>query len=313
MFEKTIPVFIYCVSPVHMGAGTAIGVIDNPIQRERHTEYPMIAGSGLKGAIRHDFLSQANGSKGKVDLISRIFGPDPDSSSDHAGAISLSDAQLVAFPVRCTKNAFVYASSATILARVNRTLSIAGIETPWGSLPALNEGECLVSDKRCTSKEKLVLEAFEFTAKDESNLKTLAEWISRNAIPNGAAFDFFREKIKSDMVLLSNEDFSYFVRNATVVEPHVRIDDVSGTAVEGGLFYTENLPPEALLLCLAMASRERLKEGKGMNAEEIRDTVLTGKASGKETGFRGIDGRMLQIGGDATTGRGQVFVRAVLK
>lgn len=53
MFEKKVPIFIYCVSPVHMGAGAAIGVIDNPIQRERHTEYPMIAGSGLKGAIRH--------------------------------------------------------------------------------------------------------------------------------------------------------------------------------------------------------------------------------------------------------------------
>jgi CRISPR-associated protein Cmr4 len=55
MFEKHAAVFLYAVSPVHMGAGQAIGVIDNPIQRERHTEHPCFAGSGIKGAVRHGF------------------------------------------------------------------------------------------------------------------------------------------------------------------------------------------------------------------------------------------------------------------
>ncbi|TQN51557.1 hypothetical protein DLNHIDIE_01430 [Acidithiobacillus thiooxidans ATCC 19377] len=34
MFEKKAAVFLYAVSPVHLGAGQAIGVIDNFIQRE---------------------------------------------------------------------------------------------------------------------------------------------------------------------------------------------------------------------------------------------------------------------------------------
>jgi CRISPR-associated protein Cmr4 len=51
MFEKKAAVFLYAVSPVHMGAGQAIGVIDNPIQRERHTNHPCFAGSGIKGAV----------------------------------------------------------------------------------------------------------------------------------------------------------------------------------------------------------------------------------------------------------------------
>ena len=53
MFQTKDAMFIYCVSPVHMGAGSAIGIIDNPIQRERHTGHPVMAGSGLKGALRH--------------------------------------------------------------------------------------------------------------------------------------------------------------------------------------------------------------------------------------------------------------------
>jgi CRISPR-associated protein Cmr4 len=31
MFEKHAAVFLYAVSPVHMGAGQAIGVIDNRV------------------------------------------------------------------------------------------------------------------------------------------------------------------------------------------------------------------------------------------------------------------------------------------
>lgn len=37
MFQAQQLVFYNCLSPVHMGAGTAVGAIDNPIQREVHT------------------------------------------------------------------------------------------------------------------------------------------------------------------------------------------------------------------------------------------------------------------------------------
>ncbi len=37
MFEAQQLVFYTCISPLHMGAGQAVGAIDNPIQREVHT------------------------------------------------------------------------------------------------------------------------------------------------------------------------------------------------------------------------------------------------------------------------------------
>jgi len=49
MFEKRAIVFLYAASPVHLGSGSAVRVIDNPIQRERHTGHPCFAGSGIKG------------------------------------------------------------------------------------------------------------------------------------------------------------------------------------------------------------------------------------------------------------------------
>jgi CRISPR-associated protein Cmr4 len=57
--------------------------------------------------------------------------------------------------------------------------------------------------------------------------------------------------------VLSDTDFAYFAQHAMLVEPHVRIDENTGTAKDGGLFYTENLPPESLLIAPLMASQTR--------------------------------------------------------
>jgi CRISPR-associated protein Cmr4 len=110
--------------------------------------------------------------------------------------------------------------------------------------------------------------------------------------------------------MLSDSEFSHFVRHATVVEAHVRIDNDSGTAAKGGLFYTENLPPETLLAGLILASVER-SGSKGRNggplldAADVLQTVL-----GNSDSKAGLVGGVLQIGGDATTGRGRVTINA---
>ncbi|MDS4057090.1 MAG: type III-B CRISPR module RAMP protein Cmr4 [Candidatus Contendobacter sp.] len=314
MFQAQQALFIYCVSPVHMGAGTAIGLIDNPIQRERHTEYPMVAGSGLKGAVRHHFWSQlpedirTDKEKRKTHLLNRLFGPETD-ASDFAGAVSFGDAQLVAFPVRCVKNAFVYATSPTALARVARTLALVGANPDW-SAATVEASHCKLVNRALLNGDKLHLEAFEFMAHMDQSLMKISDWLSQHALPSDVAYGFFREKLKMDLVLLSDEDFGYFVRNATVVEPHVRINNETGTADDGGLFYTENLPPESLLLAPVMASVERSTDKiRGDKVRLDATTALKAVLAGDGNGFGGLDGKLLQIGGDATTGRGQVICK----
>ena len=68
--------FLYATSPVHMGTGQAFGLIDNPIARERYSEHPVFAGSGLKGAIRHRFHALPGWSEGPKSetLLDRLFG-----------------------------------------------------------------------------------------------------------------------------------------------------------------------------------------------------------------------------------------------
>ena len=46
---------LYAISPCHVGSGSSVGVVDLPIQRERHTNWPVIQASGMKGALRAHF------------------------------------------------------------------------------------------------------------------------------------------------------------------------------------------------------------------------------------------------------------------
>jgi len=93
MFKKALPFFIHVITPLHAGTGQELGIVDLPIQRERHTGFPKIEASGLKGSIREVF--EENNKKVKVGnkevsindkiTIDLIFGPEAEVS--HAGAL----------------------------------------------------------------------------------------------------------------------------------------------------------------------------------------------------------------------------------
>jgi len=63
MFKEAIPLFIRAITPVHAGSGNDLGIVDLPIQREKHTGFPKIEGSTLKGSIRDFFEIQTNGNE----------------------------------------------------------------------------------------------------------------------------------------------------------------------------------------------------------------------------------------------------------
>ncbi|RME81388.1 MAG: type III-B CRISPR module RAMP protein Cmr4 [Zetaproteobacteria bacterium] len=300
MFQKAKAMFMYCITPVHAGAGQALGVVDNPIQREVHTEHPIVAGSGVKGALRHHLWRKWENGDGERtrELLNRIFGPEAGSNVLHAGAISFTDAQLVAFPVRSVKRGFVYATSPSALARAKRLLELSEVKADW-RIDEMEDGHAKLLNPRLLSEKNLLLESQSFEARidgDEHGLKRVAEDLARFAIPQSG---YFRDKLKQDLVLLSDTDFTWFVKQSTLIEAHVRIDDETGAADSGGLFYTENLPPESILLSAVLATPERTKDD-GLQAEAVLKHVENA-----------LDGETVQIGGDATTGRGLVTLSFV--
>src|SRR5690606_21352281 len=140
---------------------------------------------------------------------------------------------------------------------------------------------------------------YEATESESEVVREIAAELASRALPERDGYDFFRHKLSRDLVMLSDTDFAHFVNYSTLVEPHVRINSATGTADNHGLFYTENLPPESLLIAPLLASQTRTG-GKDDSFDALEVMCKIKNA---------IDGRLLQIGGDATTGRGLVVVR----
>lgn len=116
MIERML--YLYAESPVHAGGADGAGVVDDPIQREITTKYPVIWGQSLKGALRS--LASVHL---KNDDVVRLFGTEVTSAADKTrGSITVGDAQIVAFPVPTVVNSFAWATSTLALSKLNRKL-----------------------------------------------------------------------------------------------------------------------------------------------------------------------------------------------
>jgi CRISPR-associated protein Cmr4 len=98
-------------------------------------------------------------------------------------------------------------------------------------VPSRSEGHCLLANPALLSGDKLHLEAFEYDGQGDSpDSCRPCRPTSPAGLPAGDAYAFFVDKLKTDLVVLSDTDFGYFAEHAMLVEPHVRIDENTGTA-----------------------------------------------------------------------------------
>lgn len=315
MYDTTKLMFLYACSPVHMGAGVSLGPIDLPIQRERSSDYPMMQGSGIKGALRHAFDPRSGGTQAATHPeISVLFGPSSgkgeERPSDHAGALAFGDGKLVLFPVRSLLGSFAYCTSRLALARLKRDLEWSGHHADWQVPSVIVDGKALhaagsgvVGSGGPESAKAIVLEDFSYESSESADLTKAARDLAAMVTGGAEALRFFAEKMEKDLVLLSDEDFVHFVKFATEVEPHVAIDEKTGTAKEGAFFYEEHLPADAVLYCVVGCSGGR-SEKSGEISLGTPDAV-----AGKFQGLLGGTGRRVQFGGDGTTGRGVFYAR----
>jgi CRISPR-associated protein Cmr4 len=294
MFDRAAILFLYTETPLHAGSGTSLGIVDLPIQRERTTGYPMIQASGLKGCLR----DIASGDPQKVEIV---FGPDTQRASDHAGALSVGDARILLFPVRSLMGVFAWITSQNVLARLKREADMAGLSVSWNPVGPPNNGTALVADGSILiANGKVVLEEFAFTARTDDGVKAIANWLKDNALPVGKEYDYWRDTLEKRLVILPENAFQDFVQFSTEVIARVRIDDEKKTVEPGALWTEEHLPSETLLYATLFASKPRLQNPPS----DLQDATAVLRFV-----QNAIDGKRLQLGGDATVGRGIVKVR----
>ena len=81
---------IFTRTPLHVGCGSSVGAVDQPVVRERHTGYPVIPGSAIKGVLA-DLWNEnyQRTTEGKV-----FFGEDDVHANAKAGKIAFGEAKL---------------------------------------------------------------------------------------------------------------------------------------------------------------------------------------------------------------------------
>ncbi len=290
--------YFYTESPLHVGIGASVAAIDQPIQRERTTFYPVVPGSGIKGALRSHFDLE--------DVTATaVFGPPPGENEPDqaAGCLAVGAAHILLFPVRSVLGIFAYITCPDVLARYGRELARAewnlGITLPTPSMEQAYVGaNCVVADLRVRTPQ-LVLEEFAFSAVADERVQQLGESIATNALPASDEYAYWRDKIQSSLVIVADDVFRDFVTHSTEISTHIRIEPFNKTVENGALWTTESLPADTLLFSTITANQVRT-EALGELASDKPESVFAWISDRNRIPVR------MHLGGDETTGQGLV-------
>lgn len=331
MYKLAKPLFIHCQSPMHVGSGSDLGLVDNPIQRESHTGFPKIEASSLKGAIRENFEGKVTKETGEKDWfdIQLAFGYDKDGlpkvkgndgketsfedkhfkdskDRDYSGALAFSDARLLLFPVKSFKGIFAYVTCPQVIERFRNDLQICeGASTNEdiskisnviaSSLPKKYK---VASLTELTHDKKIFLEEYAFDVEeDDQTTKSLAKELGSH----------LNIDLTNKLVVLPDDVFSDFVKLFTEVITRNKINNETGTVAKGALFTEEYLPAESVFYSLVFSNsiftaNESRKGSFNKDDKESEEQKVQNYFAKKVADKNGY----MQIGGNSTLGKGIV-------
>ncbi len=271
---------------IHAGAGQMAGTIDLPIQREAHTDWPVVYGSAVKGALR-TLAEDRN-----QPWVLEVFGPDTKNASDNAGALLVGDARLLLLPVRSLTSHFKWVTCPALLRRfqvdmerLNLPVSFSAADIPPVSsledapIPQGDGGSLFLEEFRCQTR-KVDLSAV------ISALTLLMERSDTEAA------------LQKQLVVVHDNLFRHLARYATPVNAHICLDNDTKTVKSGALWYEESLPPDTVLYVCLVGQKTRVKNGTKSAADILKHVT------------QDLFNRpYLQLGGNETVGMGWCKVK----
>ncbi len=274
---------IFTRTPLHVGAGSSVGAVDSPIIRERHTQFPVIPGSSIKGVLAdlwNDWVNRdENGKPTRNPEGKELFGREENKKTEEeakAGSLLIGEGKLLAFPVRSAKGCFAWITCPLALNRFLRD-SGRGIKLPKEACPE-SETEVVAANGLCINGS-VVFEEYPLENKADGSYQEILPYIS-----DLCEDPLWREELSKRFAILSDDMFTYFVKNACEIAQHNRINDETGVVDDGALFNQENVPSEALFYSV-------------INFKSSDDEIAVKTKLDSEK-------NLLQIGANATTGLG---------
>ncbi|MCX8167300.1 MAG: type III-B CRISPR module RAMP protein Cmr4, partial [Candidatus Micrarchaeota archaeon] len=221
-----------------------------------HTDYPVMPSTGIKGVFRACYKSATE----------ELFG-----KGDEEGSLIFTDGKILFFPVKSARGVFVWITCPFVLDRFKRDMSIVNKDINIEDIKFDNDEQAYVFSDNVLVNNHLILEELSFQKKDKVKLN----WL-----------DTFNIGIdKSKLAIISDDMFKYLVKNSTEINARIRIDQETGTAQEGALWYEELVPAETVFYSLVL-------ERKSGSVEKLKKFICDDQKS------------FFQFGGDETLGRG---------
>ncbi len=216
-------------SSIHPGSGRSMGVVDLPVAREAATDYPVLVGSGLKGALRDKAERTEQDAR-------RHFG-----KPGHAGDLLVSDGRLLLLPVRSLTGSYRWATCPHLIERFGRDLARAGLAGP--PVPAVERGSVLAD-----SSGMLFLEERQFDIAG-SPPAGLVDTIGPLLLHRDT-----KDRLAAQVAILHDCDFAWFARYGLAIQTRNVLDD--RTKESKGLWYEESLPPDTVMYALVAVRGE---------------------------------------------------------
>jgi len=283
--EKFLLTF-YTRSPLHVGCGTSVDIVDLPVMRERITNFPVIPASSLKGVLRQQARDVFNGENPAA--VQMLFGEESNDKDveRHAGAVITGEGKLLAFPVRSLKGCFAWITCPTVLRRFQRDWDVDF------TIPTVEPDRCIAGEE-VSSNGAVVLEEYPLEAAQNGTIAEIAA-----ALAAVCDDPVWRTELVKRLVLVSDENFQHFVTAATEIVARIQMDPKTRTNKQ--LFNQENVPCEALFysVCTILSNR---RPGDAADPDEEFKKLFPGQKA------------LLQIGGDETVGLGLCEVKLLEK
>jgi CRISPR-associated protein Cmr4 len=300
MLMKRHLLTLYTRTPLHVGSGTSVDVVDLPIMRERITGFPVIPGSSLKGVLlQHAREIFADGrharSNGIPDEAKLLFGAvegEGEKQSSNAGCVQIMEAKLLAFPVRSLAGCFAWLTCPAALERFQRDCGLLShadgkpLPIPQPSKDKVLAGTDLQVGDQVILEEYAI--SLERVLKPDSDDRKLLERLSQLT-----SDPLWTSKLNSRLAIVSDEWFQHFVTTCTEVVARIVINPATRTNTN--LFNQENVPCEALFYSVltVLPARRAADSPRLPEASEVLSSLLPAQYS-----------TILQVGGDETTGHG---------
>ena len=340
MYNKSALLTFYAETPIHMGAGQSVSFVDLPVEREKHTSFPVLWSSGIKGVIR-DTTTR----KWTKDKVETIFGPEEE-SSEFASCISITDAKILLFPVRSIKGVFAWITCPFVLKRFKGDLEAIGLNFKHNNreiqIPNVSDDKVVIANEnlKIQNYEKVALEEFVFDADIKDEIKNFSEFLKKEKIiPQNE----LTKNLENHLAVVSDNVFKDFVNYAVEIRTRIRIEQAKGTVKDRALFSEELIPSESIFYSLVFITdpyfgierdlydilKSKKEKNEVPNWEEIK-IKLKGDEDTKNKILKKIqnawnenylidddiieslkllDNSLLQLGGDETTGKGYVRLK----